>query len=115
MIRAGAAGLVQEATLSVADESVPIEAVDAALSMVVKISERCEAVPAGMESMSLLIEVLRVVLSPAAVCGAVVDRYIGALAVLAIMALEVVVSGTDPPKLNYILDPGCDPPMMSCC
>jgi hypothetical protein len=86
VIRADTAGLVQEATLRVADVHVPVKeapvvVVDAALSMVVKISERCEAVPACMESMGLLIEVIQMVLSPA-VRGAVVDRYILALAVL---------------------------------
>jgi hypothetical protein len=114
VIRADAAGLVQEAIVRVADEhvlvkEVPIEAVDA-LSMVVEISEWCEAVPAGMESMSLLITVLQIVLSPA-VCGAVVDRYIGALAVLARMALEIVDPGSDPPQPSYLVDPGCDPPL----
>ena len=118
VIRADAAGLVQEAIVRVADEhvlvkEVPIEAADA-LSMVVEISEWCEAVPAGMESMSLLITVLQIVLSPA-VCGAVVDRYIGALAVLARMALEIVDPGSDPPQPSYLVASGCDPPMMSCC
>jgi hypothetical protein len=97
VIRADAAGLVQEAIVRVADERVlvkevtieAIEAADAALSMVVKISERCEAVPACMESMGLLIEVIQMVLSPA-VSGAVVDRCVGALAVLATMAVEII-------------------------
>jgi hypothetical protein len=108
--RADAAGLVQEATLRVADDhvlvtEVPIEpmvVVDAALSMVVKISERCEAVPACMESIGLLIEVIQMVLSPA-VSGAVVDRYILALAVLANMAVEIIVSGSDPPKMGCLV------------
>ena len=119
VIRADAAGLVQKATLRVADVHVPVKeapmvVVDAALSMVVKISERCEAVPACMESMGLLIEVIQMVLSPA-VRGAVVDRYILALAVLASMAVEVVVPGSDPPLLNDLVGSGCDPPMQSCC
>ena len=88
--------------------------VDATLSMVVKISERCEAVPACMESIGLLIEVIQMVLSPA-VSGAVVDRYIGALAVLASMTVEVVVPGSDPSLLSYLIDSGFDPPMQSCC
>ena len=88
--------------------------VDAALSMVVKISERCEAVPACVESMGLRIEVIQMVLSPA-VSGAVVDRYILALAVLASMAVEVVVPGSDPPLQNDLVGSGCDPPMQSCC
>ena len=75
----------------------PIVAVDATLTVEAKI---CEAVPACMESMGLLIEVLQKVLSPA-VCGAVVDRYI--------------ISGSDPPGLRWLVDPGCDPPMLSCC
>ena len=90
-----------------------LPSVDDALSMVVKISERCEAVPACMESMGLLIEVIQMVLSTA-VSGAVVDRYI-ALAVLASMAVEVVVPGSDPPLLSYLIDSGFDPPMQSCC
>ena len=122
VIRADAAGLVQEAIVRVADERVlvkevtieAIEAVDAALSMVVKISERCEAVPACMESMGLLIEVIGMMLSPA-VSGAVVDRYIGALAVLASMAVEVVVPGSDRPLLSDLVGSGYDPPMLSCC
>ena len=119
VIRADTAGLVQEATLRVADVHVPVKeapvvVVDAALSMVVKISERCEAVPACMESMGLLIEVIQMVLSPA-VSGAVVDRYILALAVLASMAVEVVVPGSDPPLLSDLVGSGCDPPMQSCC
>jgi hypothetical protein len=87
-----------------------IEAFDATLSALVEISEWCEAVPAGMESMGLLIKVLHIVLSPT-VCGAVVDRYIGALAVLARMALEIVDPGSDPPQPSYLVDPGCDPPL----
>ena len=119
VIRADTAGLVQEATLRVADVHVPVKeaptvVVDAALSMVVKISERCEAVSACMKSMGLLIEVIQMVLSPA-VSGAVVDRYILALAVLASMAVEVVVPGSDPPLLNDLVGSGCDPPMQSCC
>ncbi len=119
VIRADAAGLVQEAIVRVADEhvlvkEVPIEADDAALSMVVEISEWCEAVTAGMESMGLLIKVLHIVLSPT-VCGAVVDRYIGALAVLARKALEIVDPGSDPPQPSYLVESGCDPPMMGCC
>ena len=118
VIRADAAGLVQEATLRVADEHVPVKeapmvVVDATLSMVVKISERCEAVPACMESMGLRVEVIGMMLSPA-VSGTVVDRYI-ALAVLASMAVEVVVPGSDPPLLSYLIDSGFDPPMQSCC
>jgi hypothetical protein len=88
--------------------------VDAALSMVVKISERCEAVPACMESMGLLIEVMQIVLSPA-VSGAVVDRCVGALAVLATMAVEIIVSGSDPPKKGCLVHSGFDPPMLRCC
>ncbi len=88
--------------------------VDAALSMVVKISEPCEAVPACMESMGSLIEVIGMMLSPA-VSGTVVDRYILALAVLANMAVEIIVSGTDPPKMGCIVASGWDPPMQSCC
>jgi len=119
VIRSDAAGLVQEAIVRVADEhvlvkEVPIEAVDAALSMVVEISEWCEAVPAGMESMGLLIKVLQIVLSPA-VCGAVFDRYICAFAVLARMAFEIVDPGSDPPQPSYLVAYGCDSPMMSCC
>jgi hypothetical protein len=118
VIRADAAGLVREAIVRVADEhvlvkEVPIEAVDA-LSMVVEISEWCEAVPAGMESMGLLIKVLQIVLSPA-VCGAVFDRYICAFAVLARMAFEIVDPGSDPPQPSYLVAYGCDSPMMSCC
>ena len=100
----------------VADEHVPVKeepivAVDAALTMEVKI---CEAVPACMESMGLLIEVLQMVLSPA-VYGAVVGRCVGALAVLASMAVNIECSGSDPPGLRWLVDPGCDPPMLSCC
>ena len=116
VLRAGTTGLVQEATLRVADEHVPVKeapivAVDAALTMEVKI---CEAVPACMESMGLLIEVLQMVLSPA-VYGAVVGRCVGALAVLASMAVNIECSGSDPPGLRWLVDPGCDPPMLSCC
>jgi hypothetical protein len=119
VIRADAAGLVQEATLRVADEHVPVKeapmvVVDAALSMVVKISERCEAVPACMESMGLLVEVIGMMLSPD-VSGTVVDRYMGALAVLANMAVEIIVSGSDPPKMGCLVHSGFDPPMQSCC
>jgi hypothetical protein len=119
VIRADAAGLVQEATLRVADEHVPVKeapmvVVDAALSMVVKISERCEAVPACMESMGLLVEVIGMMLSPD-VSGTVVDRYMGALALLANMAVEISVSGSDPPKMGCIVASGCDPPMLGCC
>jgi hypothetical protein len=90
--------------------------VDAALSMVVKISERCEAVPAYMESIGLLIEVIhwQMVLSPA-VSGTVVDRYMGALALLANMAVEIIVSGSDPPKVGCLVHSGFDPPMLRCC
>jgi hypothetical protein len=119
VIRADAAGLVQEATLRVADEHVPVKeapmvVVDAALSMVVKISERCEAVPACMESMGLLVDVIGMMLSPA-VSSTVVDRYMGALALLANMAVEIIVSGSDPPKMGCIVASGCDPPMLRCC
>ncbi len=119
VIRADAAGLVQEAIVRVADEhvlvkEVPIEAFDATLSALVEISEWCEAVPAGMESKGLLIKVLQIVLSPA-VCGAVVDGYIGALAVLARMALEIVDPGSDPPQPSYLVASGWDPPIMSSC
>ena len=119
MTRADAAGLVQEATLRVADEHVPVKqapmvVVDAALSMVVKISERCEAVPACMESMGLLVEVIQMVLSPA-VSGTVVDRYMGALALLANMAVKVIVSGSDPSKMSCLVHSGFDPPMLRCC
>jgi hypothetical protein len=119
VIRADAAGLVQEATLRVADEHVPVKeapmvVVDATLSMVVKISERCEAVPACMESMGLLVEVKGMMLSPD-VSGTVVDRYMGALALLANMAVEIIVSGSDPPKMGCIVASGCDPPMLRCC
>ncbi len=88
--------------------------VDAALSMVVKISERCEAVPACMESMGLLVEVIGMMLSPD-VSGTVVDRYMGALALLANMAVEIIVTGSDPPKMGCIVASGFDPPMQSCC
>jgi hypothetical protein len=119
VIRADAAGLVQEATLRVADEHVPVKeapmvVVDAALSMVVKISERCEAVPACMESMGLLVEVVQMVLIPV-VSSKVVDQYMGALAVLANMAVEIIVSGSDPPKTGCLVHSGFDPPMQSCC
>ena len=105
--------------MRIADERVPVKeapivAVDAALSAVVKISKICEAVPACMESMGLLIEVLQMVLSPA-VYGAVVGRCVGALAVLASMAVNIECSGSDPPGLRWLVDPGCDPPMLSCC
>ena len=119
VIRADAAGLVQEATLRVADEHVPVKeapmvVVDAALSMVVKNSERGEAVPACMGSMGLLIEVIQMVLSPA-VSGAVVERCVGALALLATMAVEVIVSGSDSPKQGCLVHSGFDPPMLRCC
>jgi hypothetical protein len=114
-------GAVVEATLRVADEHVPVKeapmvVVDAALSMVVKISERCEAVPACMESMGLLVEVIGMMLSPD-VSGTVVDRYMGALALLANMAVKIIVSGSssDPTKMGCLVHSGFDPPMLRCC
>ena len=119
VLRADATGLVQEATLRIADERVSVKeallvAVDAALSAVVQISKICEAVPACMELMGLLIKVLQIVLRPA-VCGAVVDRYIIALAVLASMAVEIADPGSDPPLLSDLVASGFDPLKLSCC
>jgi hypothetical protein len=122
VIRADAAGLGQEAIVRVADErelvkEVPFEpmvVVDAAHYMMVKISERCEAVPACVESMGLLVEVVQMVLSPA-VSGKVVDQYMGALALLANMAVKIIVSGSDPPKMGCLVHSGFDPPMLRCC